>query len=97
MVCSGMIKTWKNAVTRRFAETGKSKFSGMDVDAAEKMLRLLHGISALSQISALNSVHLHKLKGARRNQWAITINAGWRLVFEFKDGDAYDAEITDYH
>ena len=33
----------------------------------------------------------------RRNQWAMTVNARWRICFEFRRGDAYDVEIVDYH
>ena len=43
------------------------------------------------------SVGLHKLKGARRRLWAMTVNGPWRICFEFRDGDAYDVEIVDYH
>lgn len=92
-----MIKTWKNSATRRFAETGKSKFSGMDVRLAQRRLNLIDNISSLREITPLRSIHLHPLKGSRKGQWAITINGPWRLVFRFKDGDAYDVELTDYH
>ncbi len=27
----------------------------------------------------------------------MTINGPWRICFRFKDGDAFDVEITDYH
>jgi plasmid maintenance system killer protein len=30
-------------------------------------------------------------------QWAMKINGPWRLVFTFRDGDAYDVEVVDYH
>jgi toxin HigB-1 len=30
-------------------------------------------------------------------QWAMTVNAGWRICFEFRKGDAYEVEIVDYH
>lgn len=30
-------------------------------------------------------------------QYSISINDQWRICFRFKDGDAYDVEITDYH
>ncbi len=30
-------------------------------------------------------------------QWAMTVNGPWRICFRFKDGDAYDVEITNYH
>lgn len=92
-----MIKSWADSATRRFAETGKSKFTGMDVDAADDVLAMLDAATSLSDISPLKSVGLHSLKGNRKGQWAITINGPWRLCFRFKDGDAYDVEILDYH
>ena len=92
-----MIKSWADSATRRFAETGKSKFAGMNVDAADDVLAMLEAATSLSDISPLKSVGLHSLKGNRKGQWAMTINGPWRLCFRFKDGDAYDVEILDYH
>ena len=37
------------------------------------------------------------LSGERAGQFSIRINVRWRLCFTFKDGDAFDVEITDYH
>ncbi|MFA6022231.1 MAG: type II toxin-antitoxin system RelE/ParE family toxin [Rhodospirillales bacterium] len=92
-----MIKTWKTSATRQLAETGKSKFSGLDVDKALERLTLLNAAVTLKQITPLKSVGLHALKGDRKGLWAMTINGPWRLCFRFKDGDAYDVEIVDYH
>lgn len=92
-----MIKTWANAATERLAQTGKSKFSGLDVDLALERLSALHAASALSDISPLKSLNLHPLKGNRKGQWAININGPWRICFRFKDGHALDVEIIDYH
>jgi proteic killer suppression protein len=92
-----VIKSWANASTRRFAETGKSRFAGMDAEAATEMLAALDAARSLADLGALRSVGLHKLKGDRRDQWAITINGPWRLCFRFHDGDAYHVEIVDYH
>ncbi|MDK9722598.1 MAG: type II toxin-antitoxin system RelE/ParE family toxin [Rhodospirillales bacterium] len=92
-----MIKTWKTSATRQLAETGKSKFSGLDVDKALERLTLLNAAVTLKQITPLKSVGLHALKGDRKGLWAMTINVPWRLCFRFKDGDAYDVEIVDYH
>ncbi len=36
-------------------------------------------------------------EGDRRGQWAITVNARWRICFEFSRGDAHNVEIVDYH
>lgn len=91
-----MIKGWKNASTRQFAETGKSKFAGLNQIRALSRLQLLDAVSRLDEIPALASIGLHKLSHDREGQWAMTINGPWRLVFTFKDGDAYDVEIVDY-
>lgn len=92
-----MIKTWANSATRRFAEDGKSKFSGMDAQAAEELIAALDAATSLNDLSPLKSVGLHKLSGDRKEQWAMTINGPWRLCFRFADGDAWDVEIVDYH
>ena len=92
-----VIKTWKNAATRHFAEEGKGRFSGLDQEKAKARLQLLDAMQSLDEIPSLASIGLHRLKGARRNEWAMTINGPWRLVFEFRRGDAYNVEIVDYH
>lgn len=40
---------------------------------------------------------LEKLSGDRKDQWSIRINDQWRICFNWRDGDAYDVEIVDYH
>ncbi|MGH6934439.1 MAG: type II toxin-antitoxin system RelE/ParE family toxin [Dongiaceae bacterium] len=92
-----MIKSWADAATQRLFETGKSKFRGLDAEVALERLAVLNAAERLDQISPLKSVGLHPLKGRRRGQWAVTVNGPWRLCFRFKDGNAYDVEIVDYH
>ncbi len=92
-----MIRSWANSTTRRFAEDGKSKFSGLDEEFALDLLAALNAATSLNDLSPLRSVGLHKLTGDRRGSWAMTINGPWRLCFRFHDGDAYDVEIVDYH
>ncbi|MBW0435462.1 type II toxin-antitoxin system RelE/ParE family toxin [Leptospira yasudae] len=41
--------------------------------------------------------HLEKLSGNRAGQHSIRINDQWRICFKWKDGNAYDVEIVDYH
>ena len=40
---------------------------------------------------------LEALKGGRAGQWSVRINDKWRVCFRFKNGDALDVEIVDYH
>ncbi|MGH6877252.1 MAG: type II toxin-antitoxin system RelE/ParE family toxin [Rhizomicrobium sp.] len=92
-----MIRGWKDAATRRFGEEDKGRFPGMDRDKARSRLQLLDAMQSLDEMPSLASIRLHKLKGGRRNEWAMTINGPWRVVFEFKDGDAFNVQIADYH
>ena len=92
-----MIKSWANSATRRFVQDGKSKFSGLDQDKALELLAVLDAVAALSDLSPLRSVGLHKLTGNRKGLWAMRINGPWRVCFRFEDGDAWDVEIVDYH
>jgi toxin HigB-1 len=93
-----MIRSWGNAATRRFAEDGKvTKFRGLDADAALESIAILEAATSLKDISPLKSVGLHKLRGDRQGQWAMTVNGPWRVCFEFRGGDAFEVEIVDYH
>jgi proteic killer suppression protein len=92
-----VIRTWANTSTRRFAETGKSRYRAMDVEAAQDLLASLDAATSLQDLSPLKSIGLHKLTGDRKGQWAMTVNGPWRICFRFRDGDAYDVEITNYH
>jgi proteic killer suppression protein len=74
-----------------------NRFRGLDLDAAVDLLLALNVAKALSDLSPLKSVGLHKLKGDRKGQWAMTVNGPWRICFEFRGNDAYNVEIADYH
>ena len=93
-----MIKSWANSRSRRYYEDGKiSKFRSLDTDTADELLAALDAATALKDLSPLKSVGLHKLSGDRASQRAMTVNGPWRICFRFKNGDAYDVEIIDYH
>jgi toxin HigB-1 len=74
-----------------------NRFRGVDFDAAVDLLLALNVARTPADLGALSSVGLHRLKGDRRSQWAITVNARWRICFEFSRGDAHNVEIVDYH
>ncbi len=93
-----MIQSWHNAASRRVWEGEKpNRFRGLDLDTAADLLLALNVAKRLKDLSPLKSVGLHKLKGDRKNQWAMTVNGPWRICFEFRRGDAYNVEIVNYH
>jgi proteic killer suppression protein len=93
-----MIRSWRNPASRRIWEGDRpNQFRGLDFEAATDLLSALNVAKSLQDLGPLKSVGLHKLKGERKNQWAMTVNARWRICFVFRRGDAYDVESVDYH
>jgi toxin HigB-1 len=93
-----MIRSWRNSQTRKVWEGDwPNQLRGLDFDIAIVLLLALNVAKALSDLSSLESVGLHKLKGDRKGQWAMTVNDRRRVCFEFRKGDAHEVEIVDYH
>ncbi len=93
-----MVRSWRNAASRRIWEGERpNRFRGLDVEIAVDLLLALNVAKSLADINPLASVGLHKLKGNRKGQRAMTVNGPWRICSEFEKGDAHDVEITDYH
>ena len=93
-----MIRSWRNSVTRKVWEGQRpNQLRGLDYENAIDLLLALNVAKSLNDLGLLKSVGLHKLKGDRKGQWAMTVNERWRICFEFRKGDAYEVEIVDYH
>ena len=43
--------------------------------------------------------NLHPLKGDLKGQWAVTVQANWRVTFEYneKTSDVHIVDYQDYH
>jgi proteic killer suppression protein len=64
---------------------------------AYRKLRMLHNSKTLNDLRVPPANRLEKLKGDREGQYSIRINDRYRVCFEWKDGDATQVEIVDYH
>ena len=64
---------------------------------ALRKLTQIHGAASLSFFGAPPANRLEKLAGDREGQWSIRINDQWRICFKWRNGDAEDVKITDYH
>lgn len=94
-----VIRSFRDPETRRFWETGKSK-SRPPADVRRVAFRKLLMIDAANRLEDLRvppGNRLEPLKGDRRGQHSIRVNDQLRLCFVWRDGNAYDVEITDYH
>jgi proteic killer suppression protein len=72
------------------------RFRGFE-RVAQRKLRQLDIAAELRDLASPPGNHLEALKGDREGQHSIRINDQWRICFVWRDGDAYDVEIVDYH
>jgi toxin HigB-1 len=87
--CKETKKIWERKFSKRF-------LAGIQKMARRKLV----SISISESIDDLRkppSNQLEKLIGGRKGQYSIRINSQWRICFKWKNGNAADVEIVDYH
>ena len=82
---------------RLFRREVVRRWSGDLQRAALRRLLVLDAAEALDDLRVPPDNRLEKLSGDRAGQYSIRINDRWRICFRWRDGDAYDVEIVDYH
>lgn len=73
------------------------KLPGDIQNRALDKLRMLNRARTIDDLRNPPSNRLHALGGDRAGQHSISINMQWRICFVWKDGNAHDVEIIDYH
>jgi proteic killer suppression protein len=93
-----VIKSFKDAETQQIYQRRRSRKLPSDIQqVALRKLRMINNAINLNDLRIPPANHLEKLKGNREGQFSIRINDQWRICFEWKNGDAFNVEITDYH
>lgn len=80
-------KLWQRVPSRKFQRIEK---------AARLKLGFLDAAAELSDLT-LPGLRLEKLSGNRAGQYSIRVNEQYRICFRWREGDAYEVEVTDYH
>ncbi len=93
-----MIKTFGDRDTERlFAREPVRRYPA---ELRRAMLRKLVAVDAAETLDDLRvppGNRLEKLRGDRGGQHSIRVNDQWRICFVWRDGDAYDVSVVDYH
>ena len=87
--CRDTAKVWDGESSR--------KFPGDIQDRALRKLRQLDAARVLDDLRNPPGNRLEALRGARKGQMSLRINDQWRICFVWRDGDATEVEIVDYH
>ena len=64
---------------------------------ARAKLLAIDAAGRLDDLRAPPGNRLEVLRGDRRGRCSIRVNEQWRICFVWRDGDASEVEIVDYH
>jgi proteic killer suppression protein len=92
-----MIQSFRDAASEKVFQQVSSKQFRLIEKTALRKLAHLNQAKSLRDLAAIPGNRLEALKGNRKGQHSIRVNDQYRVCFVWKDGDAYDVEITNYH
>jgi proteic killer suppression protein len=93
-----MIKTFHDKDTESiFARRFSKRFPTDLHKTAWRKLAVLDAAERLDDLHVPPGNWLEKLSGDRAGQYSIRINDQWRICFQWREGNTYEVEITDYH
>ena len=93
-----MIRSFRCKETEGIAHLRRSRKLPQDIQqTALRKLRMLNNAATLGDLRVPPANRLEKLSGDRAGQYSIRISDQWRICFEWRDGDAHEVEIVDYH
>ena len=92
-----MIRSFKDAETKALFAGRFSRRLQQVARVAQRKLQQLHAARELRDLAAFPGNRLEALAGDRRGQYSIRVNDQYRVCFVWRDGDAHDVEIVDYH
>lgn len=93
-----MIKSFGDKETQKIAGGESSRRLPKEVQYRAKMrLDRVNAATSMDDLRFPPSHRLESLKGDRKGQWSIRVNDQRRICFTWKDGNAWNVEIVDYH
>ncbi len=92
-----MIKSFRSKETGRLFNRLRSRRWQSVAAVARRKLELLNAATSLDELRIPPGNRLETLKGDRRGEHSLRINDQWRICFVWREGDAHEVEITDYH
>ncbi|MBT4520401.1 MAG: type II toxin-antitoxin system RelE/ParE family toxin [Halieaceae bacterium] len=93
-----MILSFRCKETEKLAAGKFSRKLPNDIQlTAARKLKMIGDAVELKDLRIPPANRLEALKGERKSQYSIRINDQWRICFRWKNGNATDVEIVDYH
>lgn len=92
-----MIRNFRHRGLERFFRKGET--IGIQAQHAGRIGRMLDALDEASSAEHMNmpGMYLHRLRGGRKGQWAVTVSGNWRITFALDGEDVVIVNLEDYH
>jgi toxin HigB-1 len=92
------IRSYRDKTTEAVSQGNSPKgFPSDIVKVARRKLAMIDAAKELTDLQSPPGNKLHPLTGDREGQHALWVNDRVRVCFEWRDGNAENVEIVDYH
>ena len=93
-----MIRSFRGKDAQQLFDRRPVRRLGANVQRiALRKLRQLDAAVTLEDLRVPPGNRLERLRGDRTGEWSIRINDQWRVCFRWREGDAHEVGIVDYH
>jgi proteic killer suppression protein len=93
-----MIQGFRDSRTAKVFRRERVKGLSLEVQrAALRKLLIIDAAESLDDLRVPPGNRLEKLRGDRQGQHSIRVNDQWRICFQWRNPNATDVEIVDYH
>ena len=95
-----IVRSFRHRGLRQLFEHDSSRL--MKQDLAERVRGILAALAIADNMEgfireAAPGWRVHRLSGARRNEWSVSVSGNWRITFEERQGAIERVNLEDYH
>ncbi len=93
-----MVKSFGSKETEKVWKGERSRKLPLEAQKiGRRKLRMINNSVDIEDLRIPPANRLEKLSGDLKGYHSIRINRQWRIIFKWKDGNAHEVEILDYH
>lgn len=92
-----MIRSFHDPDTEAIFQQRRVRRFQQTAAVALRKLVQLDSAEELRDLASVPANRLEALKGDRKGQYSVRSNDQYRVCFRWRDGDAFEVEISDYH
>ena len=95
-----IVRSFRHRGLRQLYETDSPRL--LKQDLADRVRGILAALALAETMEgfirdAAPGWRVHRLSGARRNEWSVSVSGNWRITFEERNGVIERVNLEDYH